>query len=251
MIYIVGENLSKWALLEELKHCWRSGIVVGLDSETEGINPRDHAAASGHGRIVCWSISTPRYDQVFLWADQLEYFKPWLESSAPKTGHNIFSFDFHMFMNHGIRLGGIVSDTLRLSRLLYSCKQRSHRLEDLAQNWLGVEQSKLKDLFMRPRHTLEQQNPKKTKAGVVTWLEYLETKRKVGPHVKVPTLIARGEIGKFGLAKELIPWSEIITNYPERLPALYEYATLDASITRALHAKFMTELAKVEWKVQK
>lgn len=251
MIYIVGENLTAAKLHKELLVCAERSEVVGLDTETEGINPKKQAAASGHGQIACWSISTPKYEQVFLWADQLKHFKPWLESTAPKCGHNIFGFDKHMFANHGIVLRGVVGDTLRLSRLLYSCKMRSHGLKDLARNWLNIQQPKMSTLFLRPKHEMIMQVPSRKKAGVVEHPQYRETKRKVGEHKGVPTLLAKGMIGKFGIATEFIPLSKIPEMYPDRLEALYSYATLDALITRKLYAEFTAELRKVEWNVQK
>lgn len=249
--YIVGKTLTPRALKDELKACQITNEIVGLDTETEGINPFDQASACGDGRIVCWSVSTPRFPQVFLWADQLEYFKPWLESEAPKVGHNIYSFDYHMFANMGIRLNGVSADTKRLSRLIYSCKTRSHGLKDLSKNWLGIEQPSYKSLFTRPKHTVEFVQEKRKVKGSVELLAERITKRKVGEHKGVPTLLVTGERGKFGAATELIPLSRITTDYPDRLEALYEYASLDAQLTRLLYHEFRKELVNTEWKVSK
>ena len=223
--YIIGKNLSASELIHELGLCQKYQRVVGLDTETEGINPRKQAPGCGAGRIVCWSVSTPTYPKVFLWADQLEYFKPWLQSDAPKVGHNIYSFDWHMFNNAGIRLNGIAADTKRLSRLIYSCKTRSHGLKDLARNWLGIEQPSYTSLFTRPKHTVEFVQEKRTKKGEVELLDYRETKRKVGEQKGVPTILATGMRGKFGKARELIRLSDIPILYPSRLEALYDYVT--------------------------
>ena len=249
--YIVGKTLSREALLFELNNCKLVNEVVGLDTETEGINPVKEASACGKGRIVCWSVSTPKYQKVFLWADQLEYFTPWLQSEAPKVGHNIYSFDYHMFARMGIELNGIAADTKRLSRLLYSCKTRSHGLKDLARNWLGIEQPAYTSLFTRPKHTIEFVQEKVSKKGVVQHLDERTSRRKVGEHKGVPTLLVTGERGRFGKALELIPLSRIPTDYPDRLEALYEYASLDAQLTRLLYHALKKELEKVDWKVAK
>jgi hypothetical protein len=252
VIYIVGENLTRAELDVELSLCVAKQEVVGLDTETMGIDPRSTAPASGVGRIACWSISTPRYGKVFLWGDQLEYFRSWLESKhALKVGHNIFGFDKHMFANHGITLRGVVGCTQRLSRLLYCCKMRSHGLKDLAFNWLGIEMDKMKDLFQRPAHSLEFVQEVRTRKGVKEPLEYRESKRKVGDVKGVPTLFATGERGKFGKKMEFIPLTDIPSLYPERLQALYLYATLDAEATRLLYHALRAELEKVEWQVKK
>jgi hypothetical protein len=249
--YILGKTLTRRELNDELLRCRTSSIPVGLDTETEGINPKKQAPACGDGRIVCWSVSTPALPRVFLWADELEYFKPWLESEAPKVGHNIYSFDYHMFRNEGITLRGVVGDTKRLSRLIYSCKTRSHGLKDLARNWLGIGQPSYTSLFTRPKHSIEFVQETRTKKGVVQHLDERTTTRKVGEHKGVPTLLASGLRGKFGKATELIPLSSIATDYPDRLEALYDYASLDAQLTRLLYHEFKRELERTEWKVSK
>lgn len=249
--YIVGKNLSGAQLRTELIRCYRGRIPVGLDTETEGLDPRSQAPASGVGQIACWSLSTPVYKKVFLWAAELDEFKSWLESDAPKVGHNIYGFDYHMFCNHNIALSGIVGDTLRMSKLLYCSKMRSHGLKDLARNWLGIEQPKFNSLFMRPKHSVEFVQESRKYKGEKVSLKYRETTKKVGEHKRVPTLYATGERGKFGKALEYIPLSSIPEVYPDRLDTLYEYATLDAYITRMLYEKFAEKLGKVEWKVDK
>tara|TARA_R110002020_G_scaffold207256_1_gene412638 strand:- start:635 stop:1396 length:762 start_codon:yes stop_codon:yes gene_type:complete len=248
---IIGKTLSARELADELSQCAGRQEVVGLDVETEGINPRKQAPSCGDGRIVCWSVSTPRCPKVFLWADQLGYFKAWLESGAPKVGHNIYSFDYHMFSNAGIVLNGIAADTKRLSRLIYSCKTRSHGLKDLAKNWLGIQQPSYASLFTRPKHNMEFVLEQTKKKGVVTHHAFREAKRKVGEHKGVPTLFGSGLRGRFGKATELIPLSSIPTDYPDRLEALYDYASLDAQLTRLLYDQFKKELVRTEWKVQK
>ena len=246
---VVGQDLPAKELLSHLASY--TG-VVGLDTETEGINPRDTAPAHGDGTISCWSLSTELYPKVFLWADQLPAFTPWLESSASlKCGHNIYGFDKHMFANHGIVLQGVAGDTLRLSRLLYCSKERSHGLKALAQNWLGIHQPSFQSLFMRPKHYIEHVQEGRKKGGVFYPLEYNYTKRKVGPHRGVPTSMMSGERGRFGKVLEFIPLSTIPIDYPDRLQALYEYATADADITRQLYYKFEEALTNEEWVIEK
>lgn len=252
---IVGENCTTEEVLAALRQAYAGGIVTGLDTETKGIDPGSTAAAhGGEGQIVCWSLSIPDtpYEKVFLWADQLPKFKPWLENKeALKCGHNIFGFDRHMFANHGINLMGIAGDTLRLSRLLYSCKLRKHGLKPLALHRLGIKQDKFKDLFMRPRSSVRFVQEQKKVKGEVILLDYRYTKRKVGDHKGVPTILATGERGFFVKTTEFIPLDEIPRDYPDRLQALYEYATADAYITQKLYYDFKRELSEVEWIISK
>lgn len=248
-VKIVGKNLYVGDLLDHLMNY--SG-VVGLDTETEGINPKKEAPACGKGRIVCWSVSTSFYPRVFLWGKDLHVLKPWLASADhKKCGHNIYGFDKHMFANHDITLRGIESDTLRLSRLLYCSKERSHGLKALALHQLGIAQPSFASLFMRPAHRMEFVQEGRKKKGVFIPMQYVETKRKVGDKKGVPTILATGERGKFGKALEFIPLSQIPTDYPDRLEALYDYATLDADITRQLHYKLKEQLERKGWKVAK
>ncbi len=69
-------------------------------------------------------------------AEVLEKLRPWLESNAhAKVGQNL-KYDAHVLANQGIRLGGIVHDTLLQSYLLES--DRSHDMDSLARRHLGL-----------------------------------------------------------------------------------------------------------------
>lgn len=249
MIHVVGKNLAREELLSELLEC---DEVVGLDTETTGIDPRKQPASGHWGHISCWSVSCEKYQKVFLWADQLEYFKPWLENpKCKKVGHNIFGFDYHMFAKHGIALQGIAGDTMYMSRLLYCSKERSHGLKDLMKNRLGIEQPSFVSLFSRPAHKLEYVQQGRRIRGEFTPMDYVETRRKVGEHRGVPTLMASGEFGFIYKKLEQIPLEEIPAMYPDRLENLYDYASLDAYGTRLLYARFTAELERYETVVSK
>jgi DNA polymerase-1 len=70
--------------------------------------------------------------------------KPWLESDAPKLGHNL-KYDAHIFANHGITLGGIAHDTMLESYVLNSTATR-HDLDSIAALYLGVQTLKYDDV---------------------------------------------------------------------------------------------------------
>jgi len=62
--------------------------------------------------------------------------RPWLEDAAsPKLGQHI-KYDMHVFANHGIRLRGVVHDTLLQSYVLES--HRPHDMDSLAERHLGL-----------------------------------------------------------------------------------------------------------------
>jgi DNA polymerase-1 len=70
--------------------------------------------------------------------------KPWLESDAPKVGHNL-KFDAHIFANHGITLRGIEHDTMLESYVLNSTATR-HDLDSVVAFYLGVQTLKYEEV---------------------------------------------------------------------------------------------------------
>jgi len=252
MIHVLGKNLTLTDLLTELRRCHTDLETVGIGRTFgPGVDPYSFCVGTTTGRIVCWSLSTTRLEQVFLETKHLALLKDWLEcNTARKCGHNVYGFDYHMFARHGIELQGIVGDTLFMSRLVYCSKERKHDLKDLALNQLGIEQPSFKSLFSRLKFTEEELNPSRTKKGVKTYFDFIETKRKVGDTPKVPTTIYRGRVCKFGVATELIPLDTIATDYPQRLGSLHRYATLGALITRLLFYKFQDKMAEIRIEVK-
>ena len=205
----------------------------GIDCETIGIDPTKEAPGRGHGRIFCWSLAAgdPRY---YLTRETLEIFGPYLET-MPLVGHNIFSFDYHMFRAHGITLGNIVGDTLRMSKLARNHPDARHGLKHLAKQYLGLDMADYKDLFSRPGR-----------------LASKEVKRESYKKVKgIPTLTGAGELGRFSSSdarRELIPLDEIPELYPQRMDTLIDYASLDAVATLKLYHKLKDDLEKTKWK---
>lgn len=208
----------------------------GFDTETIGVDPRSQSPV-GRGKVACWSLALADRDgrmdnpisglvhRVFLWGSALPTFAPWLET-APLVGHNVFTFDRQIMLNHGIELRNIRGDTLRMSKLYRSDKRVDHSLKGMGKYWLGRQMSQFTHLFSRPK----QLGPE-----VLAQKKEL-TRRKVDGRM-VPTLLnLGGEVSRFSpSATDLIPLDLIPTLYPERLPQLYEYATLDAEITLRLY----------------
>jgi DNA polymerase-1 len=76
-------------------------------------------------------------DQLGL-EETLATLKPWLENpDRPKLGHHL-KYDAHVLANHGIRLAGIVFDTMLESYVLNSVATR-HDMDSVAKKYLGLD----------------------------------------------------------------------------------------------------------------
>ena len=74
----------------------------------------------------------------------LERLKPWLESDARKVGHHL-KYDAHVFMNYGIRLGGMAYDSMLESFVLDSTATR-HDMDSVAARYLNVKTTKYENV---------------------------------------------------------------------------------------------------------
>ena len=228
---LVVENLTDIKILiKDLVKETVSGGIIGIDTETSGIDPRRESPV-GRGRIVCWSLATSRA-RYFLWAKHLSKLKHILESeSHPKVGHNVFTFDRHMFANHGIELNGIVGDTMRMARFLRADKRFSVGLKSLMEKLFGYKIGDYKDLFSRPSFT-----------GKINTRAKLGKSTRTINEVRIPTVLGTESWNISWAKRELIPLEEIETSYRSRLETLYDYATLDAKATRELYYELLRRL---------
>lgn len=231
-----------------------SGSPVGIDCETENVDPSDESPV-GKGRIACWSLAYFPKDPLPSWGHRLAQkvfipnwglyeftllrgaFRAFLESDWPKVGHNFTTFDAHMFENHGVRVGGVRADTLRKSKLLNSTKEASHGLKDQMYLRFGYKFGSFEELFSRPKRLKD----KVYKKGGFVDRDGIPTLIEAGPVCVWST--AEGKKGR-----ELIPLSTIPEQYPQRMATLEEYATLDAKATLELDEWIDGEMAKVPTK---
>lgn len=223
---------EKKADLEYILNDITTTEITGIDTETSGVNPKSESPV-GRGRVICWSLATEQA-RYFLWAKDLDYFKIWLQSERhKKVGHNVFAFDRHMFNNHGIKLNGVIGDTMRMARFWRSDKRFKTGLKSLMEKLFGYKIGDYKDLFSCPSFT-----------GKINTREELgKSTRKVG-EVKVPTILGTESWIVSWVKRELIPLDEIRTHYPERLATLYDYATLDAKATREIYFELVKRLER-------
>jgi len=120
-----------------------SAALVAVDTETTSLDPMT-------AQIVGLSFSVTPNEAAYLplahrypgAPDQLDFdatlarLRPWIEDATrPKLGQNA-KYDAHVLANHGIRLAGIVHDTLLESYVIESHKP--HDMDSLAMRHLGV-----------------------------------------------------------------------------------------------------------------
>lgn len=241
MTRVISTAAEAQAWLTEQQFCagpW------GWDCETEGIDPRKQPAAGDNGRMVCFTVATPvrvlagelQVDSAFFWANEavLSVIGPWWKD-APVVGHNLYGFDAHLCRRAGYPLGDIVMDTLRASRIVETHPDAQHGLKPLMARWLGIEPvGAFADLFTR-KVCLEEVEASELKL----------TRRKFDDAF-VPTLVG-GAHSRFGEMTEFVPLSQIPDKYTALLPALYEYALLDAEATLRLWWIFSQRMAAMPW----
>ncbi|MEW6120063.1 MAG: DNA polymerase I [Pseudomonadota bacterium] len=114
-----------------------------LDTETTGLNAMQAelvgiSFATAHGEAAYLPLAH-RYAGAPEQLDRdsaLAKLRPVLENTAPKIIGQHLKYDRHIFANHGIRLQGIVDDTLLQSYVLEA--HQSHELGNLATRHLGL-----------------------------------------------------------------------------------------------------------------
>lgn len=173
--------------------------LMGLDSETEGCNPKIQTPCH-NANIVCWSFAyfptkieyglrgQPLSKRVFVYGKPAGHMRT--NVTDPSIGKVLSSshYDLHAFMNAGVDVSaGLALDTVRLSRLL-NPHQKEHGLKLLMMRLLEYALGDYKELFSR------RMKSEKT--------------------------------GKLLKKTELIPLSLIDINHP-LFPTLVDYASLD------------------------
>lgn len=138
---IIDTQTKLFELVDLLKNHTNLEQPVAWDTETNSINPRE-AQLVGIG--CCWGsktteiayIPTCHTEGICLETKEvLDILRPILESSSyPKTFQNT-KFDRSVFWQHGIKLAGVVFDTMLASYVLHP--ERSHNLKDLCDRYLS------------------------------------------------------------------------------------------------------------------
>ncbi|HSX01065.1 MAG TPA: DNA polymerase, partial [Candidatus Saccharimonas sp.] len=128
-----------------------------FDTETTGV---DTLVADLVGMSVCFKTGEAYYIPVghvqgsqLARDEALEVLRPVFENPAiGKTGHNL-KFDYEVMAKHGVRMQGIVFDTMIAAFLLNSAG-RGPSLDDLAYSELGVEMIPIAELIGTGRNQI-------------------------------------------------------------------------------------------------
>lgn len=136
--------------LADLARTLQKQSIIAVDTETTGLG-RDSllcglsfAWEPGHGVYV--PIRSPGPDKHLDEQTVLDSLRPVLENpEIAKVGHNI-KFDAHALLRHGVRLRGVVFDTLLASTLI-DPGQAAHKLDILAERLLNYKMIPLTDLI--------------------------------------------------------------------------------------------------------
>jgi DNA polymerase-1 len=128
---LTDEQLDKWIALVD------ASKLTAVDTETTSLEPMTAQlvgiSLSVEPGVACYIPVAHSYAGVPQQLERqhvLDKLKPWLEDETkPKVGQNL-KYDSHIFANHGVRLRGVVHDTLLQSYVFES--HRPHDMDSLA-----------------------------------------------------------------------------------------------------------------------
>ena len=130
------EQLDKWLALID------AAELTSVDTETTSLDPMaaqmvgiSLSVEAGKGAYIPVAHRYAGAPDQLSREHVLERMRSWLENPAkPKLGQNL-KYDMHIFENHGIKLAGIVHDTLLQSYVFESHKP--HDMDTMAMRHLG------------------------------------------------------------------------------------------------------------------
>ena len=133
---LTDEQLDKWLALVD------AAELTSVDTETTSLDPMTAemvgislSVEAGKGAYIPVAHRYAGAPDQLSREHVLERMRPWLENPAkPKLGQNL-KYDMHIFENHGIKLAGIVHDTLLQSYVFESHKP--HDMDTMAMRHLG------------------------------------------------------------------------------------------------------------------
>ncbi|ENO95417.1 DNA polymerase I [Thauera phenylacetica B4P] len=142
-VYPVYLSILDWSTFDTWLAKISAAALTAFDTETTSLDPMaaklvgmSFAVEPGEAAYLPLAHRAADAPAQLPLDEVLEKLRPWLESDAhAKLGQNL-KYDAHVLANHGIRLGGIVHDTLLESYVLESDKP--HDMDSLAKRHLGL-----------------------------------------------------------------------------------------------------------------
>jgi DNA polymerase-1 len=141
------ETILDTATLERWLNKIEQAPRIALDTETTSLDEQQarlvgisFAVAPGEAAYLPLAHDGPDTPNQLPLADTLALLKPWLESTTPQKILQHAKYDQHVFANHGIKLSGIVDDTLLAAYVLEAGQVSPGALElgTLARRHLGL-----------------------------------------------------------------------------------------------------------------
>jgi DNA polymerase-1 len=188
----------------------REAPLVSVDTETTGLTRTDRlvgvclAWRDGHGVYV--PVRSPASATHLDEATALDLLKPVLEDPAvKKCGHNI-KFDAAVLLRCGVRLDGVIFDTMLAGQFLDAGQRGSYKMDDMAVRWLNYRPVPISELI-----DLEEAKPRRARqaalaiSDVPTVIPSRPTSMDQVPLAQVTDYAAEDADITLRLAKVLVP----------------------------------------------
>jgi DNA polymerase-1 len=223
------------------------------DTETLDIDPKEQTPV-GNGRIMCFSCfigpdvdfgNGPRLfiDNYGECEGIVDIFKDYFEDSRYlKVWHN-YSFDRHIFYNHGINVLGFGGDTLHMARLYDTSRMPNEFSLSKLTEIYHDDLLRVRDYYLKH---FRKETPEKEKF----YEDYENYNDKAIKKIDMKTLFSsrkilrNGEIGKSFVMPDL---EELHTN-PKYINEWIKYSVIDAEATYYLRDAFQLRLQSLSTK---
>lgn len=155
------EAITTKAQLETLVATLSAQEIISLDTETDGLDRKSTLCGLSFSwrpkQGVYVPIRSPNPESHLDATTVLSHLKPLLEDpEVPKCGHNL-KFDANILLRNGVKLQGVVFDTLLASQLV-DARSPSHNLDTLALLHLKHKTISFDELISFPAGTAAERN---------------------------------------------------------------------------------------------
>ena len=156
------------AELEAVIAAMREAPLVSVDTETTGLSRTDRlvgvclAWREGHGVYI--PVRSPAPVTHLDEATVIDLLRPVLEDPAvKKCGHNI-KFDAAVLLRCGVRLNGVIFDTMLAGQFLDAGQRGTYKMDDMAVRWLNYRPVPISELL-----DLEEAKPRRVRQAALAF----------------------------------------------------------------------------------